>query len=319
MIPPAMRMRVRVKLSTDYMDTDDSQQLLGWFEGTVLDSYWSTSRIESQGKATFDGADTYKLFWHVRIDDVLQEYDKMVPPTMSVSMGVGEKWIQDPDNKNIVRHEDDPGDEAVEAGRAKPIRFKGGSMLGKFVGLCTGKYDSWYTQTPVDGLVDEPVVLDDGPGLEYDLAGVRGNFSQRGIVADPRDASIWTGMRFLFRGVGFVYRSTKGTPPFRATPFAFLGHDPDAHEDSPSSTEAASPAGPVVDSSDVALALPEGTEPELVERLTELVNTSDTHTSFMRAALKLPEVKGDAAIKAKVMDVDAGPWAVKTLKAEGQG
>lgn len=303
-------------MTTDYMDTDDSQQLLGWFEGTVLDSYWSTSRIESQGKATFDGADTYKLFWHVRVDDVLQEYDKMVPPTMSVSMGVGEKWIQDPDNKNIVRHEDDPGDEAVDAGRAKPILFKGSSMVGKFVGLCTGKYESYYTQSAIDPLVDDLVVLDDGPPVEYDLAGVRGNFSQRGIVADPRDASIWTGMKFLFRGVGFVYRMTRGTPGFRATPVAFLGFDPDAHEDGSSSTEKASPAGPVVSADDVAEALPEGTEPAVVNKVTDLVNNNDTHTSFMRAALKIPEVKGNADIKAKVMDADAGPWAVKTILAE---
>jgi hypothetical protein len=299
---------------TDYMDTDDSQQLLGWFEGTVLDSYWSTSRIESQGKATFDGADTYKLFWHVRVDDVLQEYDKMVPPSMSVSMGMGEGWLQDPDNKNIVRHEDDPGDEAVEAGRAKPIRFKGSSLLGKFAGLCTGKYESYYTQTAIDPLVDDLVVLDDGPELEYDLAGVRGNFTQRGVIADPRDASIWTGMRFLFRGVGFVYRQTRGTPGFRATPFVFLGYDPEASDSAPSSTESASSAGPVVEPSDVALALPEGTDEKLVGQLTDMVNSSKTHTAFMRLALKLPEVKGNEEVKAKVMDAEAGPFAVKEIK-----
>lgn len=300
----------------DMMDTDDSQQLLGWFAGTVLESIWSSSRVESEGKYSGDGADTTKLYWHTRIDDVFQEYDKMVPPTMTISMGIGEKWHWDPENKHLVRHEDDPGDEAIEAGRGKPILFKGSSLYGKFLGLCTGKYDSYYTQTPIDPLVDDLVVLDDGPPLEYDMTGVAANFRERGIEADSRDASLWVGQRFLFRGTGFVYRQTKGTPPFRATPFAWLGYDPNASDSAVSSPENASTGGVTVVPAQVALALPEGTSDDVVATVTQLVNSASSHTQFMRNALKLDEIKGDADIKAKVMDADAGPWAVKTLQGQ---
>lgn len=298
------------------MDTDDSQQLLGWFAGTVLDSIWSSSRVESEGKYSGDGADNTKLYWHVRVDDVYQEYDKMVPPTMTVSMGIGEKWHWDPEYRNLVRHEDDPGDEAVEAGKAKPILFKGSSLYGKFLGLCTGKYESYYTQTPIDPLVDDVRVLDDGPPIEYDLTGVSANFRERGITADSRDSSLWVGQRFLFRGTGFIYRQTKGTPSFRATPVAWLGYDPTASDSALSSTESASPAGPVVSPEEVALALPEGTPDGVIATVTQLVNSSTSHTEFMKKALKLDEVKGDADIKAKIMDAASGPWAVKTLQGQ---
>lgn len=296
------------RVTTDYFDTDDKQQLLGWFQGTVLDSFWSTDRVQSQGKSTYEGADITKLYWHVRVDDVLQEYDKMVPPTMTVSFGLGDKWFQDPDHPDYVRHEDDPGEEAIEKEGKKPILFKGSSLYGKFVGLCNGKYYSFHTQTPIDPLVGEPVVLDDGPEPEYDLAGVRGNFSQRGVTADPRTASIWIGMQFLFRGLGFPYRQTKGTPGFRATPVAFLGYDADASDSAPSGSEQ---AGEPIDPQVVAGTLPAHTEPALVDDLAKLVGSATSHTEFMKMALKMDNVKGDPEIKAAVMNSVDGPWSAK--------
>lgn len=312
-------------MAYDYMDIDESQGLLGWFEGTVLDSYWSTPRADSKGKATFDGADTTKLYWLVRVDTVHQDYERVVPESMSTNWGIGDKWHQDPENENQIRHEDDPGDEAVEAGTAKPILFKGSSMWGKFIGLCTGKYENYFTQTPIDPMVDYPVVLDEGPEVEYELYTVRLDFEKRGVQADPRDASIWKGMRFEFRGLGFPYRQTKGTPAFRATPVRFLGFD-EAVASSDPVGNAVPPASEPVDPQLLLATLPEAVVDrvagndeatvELVEGLAELVGSSDTHTVFMRQALKLPMVKGDADIKKAVMNKDSGPYSVKDKTAQ---
>lgn len=305
-------------MPVDYMNIDETQGLLGDFDGTVIDAYWATPRQDSQGKATFDGADTTKQYWLVRIDHVHQEFDKVIPETMSINWGIGDKWHKVPEAPHLVRHEDDPGDEAVESGKAKPIFFKAGSALAKFVGLCTGRYDSYYTGLPVDPLVEEPMVLDDGGPVEYGLYPVRANFADRGVVADSRDASIWIGMKFRFRGLGFSYRQTKGVPPFTVRPVYFLGYEEIAPDAGRNGVPSASGAGVVVSAADVASALPEGLVGEVDEvacdEVATLLSSASSHTEFMRGALRTEMSKSNADVKAWFMDED-GAWAVKANAA----
>lgn len=298
------------------MDVDDSQQLLGWFEGTVIDPLWSNSRAQSEGKYTGDGADTIKAYWHVSVDKVHQDYDKMAPPTTTVSFGIGEKWHVDPENPNVVRHEDDPGEAAIEAGDGKPILIKGSSVFGKVVGLSTGKYESYFTQTAVDPMVRDLVVLDDGPPVEYEMYGVADAMRARGITTDSRDISIWRGARFLFRGVGIPYRNTQGTPRFQVLPFAFLGFDEDVASGAESSSAGLAGRPVSIDPADVANLCAADTPAEAVEELAKLLSTSNTHTEFMRAALRI--VNGQKLgedVKAAVMNED-GLWALRTAPAE---
>jgi hypothetical protein len=308
-----------VSNTNDYWDPDDSQQLLGDFEGTVLQSFWSTMRIQSQGKIDGAGADNTQLYWLVSVDEVWQEYDKIIPESVSINFGIGEKWRSD-ESGRFVEHEDDPDPAKVASGDAKAMSFKGGSMYGKWLGLCGGRYDSYYTQTNVDPLVADLRVLDDGPELRYDLSGVRAIQSRR-KVGNPRDASIWVGLRFRFRGVGFVYKQTKGTPSFKVMPFSFLGfsedvaasYDPnsagtiDAGDNGASSvvTEAALVSETLV-----------GASGELVETLTTLVSNASSHPEFMKGALKIPEVKGNPDIKASVMNANTGPWSKRGVTLE---
>lgn len=291
----------------DYFDTDDRQTLLGWFNGTVLDSYWSTDRVETKGKANYDGSDETKLFWLVQIDEVLQEYDKVVAPSLSLNMGLGKGWYPNEDGTR-VEHEDAAPDEEVEAGNAKPIVFKGGSMYGKFLGLVNGKYESYYTGTPVDPMVEEPKVLDDGPEPMYQLWEARADLAKHGL-GDPRDASIWRGTRWEFRGLGFMYRQTK-VPGFKAVPVTYLGYTDPSQLNQEGAGEPVS-GGRDVDPQEVSLTLPAGTEPALVERLTKTLSASSSHTEFMKEALKLEEVKTNPEVKSAVMNAENGPWGLK--------
>lgn len=290
----------------DPFDPDESQQLLGHYRGTVLESFWSTDRVQSKGKANYDGADTTKLFWLTSIDEVLQYgYNKLVPEANTIKFGVGEKWIPNEDGTRI-EHEDAASDEEIAAGNAKPVPFGGGSLYGKFLGLVNNKYTSYFTDSPVDPMVDEPKVLDDGPEPEYQLYGARAKLQQLGRN-DPREAGIWVGFQWEFRGLGFWYRSTK-RPGFGVVPVTYVGFNEDTPSVAPGAPEQ---AGSVVDAADVAARLPGDTEPGLVEQLAKLVSVSASHTEFMKQALVITEVKGDDAIKAAVMDSENGPWATK--------
>lgn len=293
----------------DYFNPDDRQGLLGWYSGTVIESFWSTDRVQSKGKATWDGADDSKLFWLVRIDDVHQDYDQMVPPTMSAKMSIGKKWLPNEDG-TFVEHEDAASDEEVAAGTAKPLYIKGSSMYGKFLGLTNGNYESYYTQTPVDPMVDEPVVLDDGPEPDYDLTGVRQEMNRLGRK-DPRRADIWVGFQFEFRGLGFKYRQTKGTPGMNAVPVRFLGFDPEAHIDGSGAAGEAQSSNGSVDPASVSLSLPDDTEAGLVDDIVKLVEVSSSHTEFMKQALVLDGVKTNNGVKSAVMDAENGPWSKK--------
>jgi hypothetical protein len=302
-------------MPVDYFDTDDSQGLLGHFVGTVVDSFYSNDLAVSEGKAIYDGNDKTKLYWHVRVDDVLQEdYSGVVPETVTMSFGLGDKWWAN-EAGDQVRHEDDPGDDAVERGEAKPILFRTNSNFGKFLGLITGKNDAYR------GDFGEAVALDGGDSdVNYDFSNLP-SYMRRNKLTDTRESKIWQGLRFEFRGLGIKYRSTQGDPRMRALPVRYLGTDttdagvavsPD------SSAEASTPRSGPVTAETVSKLLPSDTPPDLVESITTLVSTSASHTEFMRNALMLDGVKGDEEInkvvKAAVMSEHEGPWAARGAK-----
>ena len=293
-----------------YWDDDDRQVLLGDFEGVVLDSFWSTPRIESKGQAQFDGADTIQLYWHVKPTEVYQEWDNLVPDHITVQFGIGEGWETDEDGV-MVSHTDDPSEEKLEKELAKPIQFKGSSLYGKFLGLCSGKYKTYYTQTNVDPMVGPVKVLDDGDKIDWDLGTVRSVLARK--KANPRDASIWKGVVFRFRGVGLPYRQDRDNPRFKVLPVAFIGEDQDAaaaYDGGSAGRGGTSSAGQPSSPRLVAETLP-GASAELVETITGLVDSSETFTLFRRNTLNLPEVKADSEIKAAVMNETGGPWSVK--------
>lgn len=294
---------------TDYLDPDESSGLLGHFAGTVVGSVWSTARAESNGKAKGPNADKLKEFWTVRVDEILQDdYDGADVPTMSISWGVGSGWDVVGDDEFNIRHEDDPGDEAVEAGKAKPVRIKGNSGLGKFLGLITGSRKTYATE------MGEPKVMDGGPeDVEYDLTGCA-DYLRANDLTDSRDCRIWLGTQFEFRGLGEVYRNMDGQPWMTAHPTRFLGVDKDVaggviegdYSPEPVSTPSA------VDAGDVAALLPSDTSPELVESVTALVNTSKTFNRFMKDALLLDGVDAGDAVGDAVMDETNGPWSARS-------
>lgn len=295
-----------------YWDDDTRQQRLADVEVTVLQSFWSTPRIESKGKAQFDGADKVQLYWNCRIDEVYQDYDKALPEQFGVQISPGEGWIAD-EHGVMVSHKDDPSEELLQAGKAKPIQFKGSSFMGKWLGLCSGKYSSWYTRTNVDPMTREPIVLDDGDEVEYDLGSVRSVLARR--KANPRDAGIWVGMKFRLRGLGFYYRNTEGTPGVKVMPTAFLGLDEAVVADyvpgsAGSDGSGAITTGLVAHPELVSETLP-GASAELVETITELVSKATSHPEFMRGALQVEEIRTTPDLKAAIMNASEGPWSKK--------
>jgi hypothetical protein len=299
-----------------YWDSDDRQQMLGDVEVTVMDSFWSTPRIESKGKAQFDGADKVQLYWHARVDEIFQEYDKVPPEVLNLQMSIGDGWLTD-EHGTLVENKDDPPEEKLKAGKAKPIQFKGSSFYGKFLGLCGGKYDSYYTQTVVDPMTAPPTVLDDGDKVEYDLAEVRALLARR--HANPRNASIWVGFRWRCRGLGFYYSRPPQLSGMKVCPVAFLGIDEavaSAHTPGQTSLSGAAPADQVVVHPELVSATLPGASAALVEDLTKLIGTSGSHVEFMRNALNIDEVKGDDGLKAAVMDAKEGPWAQRGKELE---
>lgn len=300
-----------------YWDSDDRQQLLGDVEITVLDSFWSTPRIESKGKAQFDGADRVQLYWHCQVDEIYQDYDKVIPPSLTIQMSIGDNWVTD-EHGVMVENKDDPSTEMLGKGSAKPIQFKGSSFYGKFLGLCSGKYndgDGYYTQTHVDPMTGPPELLDDGDDVEWNLGEVRAFMARK--HANPRNASTWVGTKWRTRGFGFRYSRPPVLSGMKVVPVAFLGVDDAvaaAHTPGQSSQDAAS--GPA-DTSGlavpelVATTLPSDVDTGLVDQLAGLVTTSGSHTEFMRNALNLDGVKSVPEVKAAVMSAAEGPWSVK--------
>lgn len=296
-------------MPTDYLDPDDSSGLLGHFTGTVVGSVWSTPRAESNGKAKGPNADKLKEFWTVRVDEILQDdYDGADVPQVTVNWGVGTGWDVVGDDDFNIRHEDDPGDEAVESEKAKPIRIKGNSGLGKFLGLITGSRPNYNTE------MGAPKVMDGGDeDVEYDLTGCA-EYLRANDLTDSRDSRIWLGTQFEFRGLGQKWRNMDGEPWMTPLPTRFLGVDKDVAGGVIDGDYSPEPAVTLsaVDAADVAPLLPSDTPPATVEAVTALVNTSKTFNRFMKDALLLDDVAAGTPVGDAVMDETNGPWSARS-------
>jgi hypothetical protein len=293
-------------MPVDYFETDDSAPFVTYFAGTVTESYGDTpaNQAVAAGRDVpdFDGADKTRIYWSVSVDDILQDWDNVPPESITKNWGIGKDWWAD-ETGLILRHKDDPGDEAVEAGKAKPILFKEDSAYGMLLALIRGARKDWETQG------NTPLVLDGGGKVEYDMRGLAAWFRQNGVY-DSRDASIWVGHKFLFRGLGLIYRNTKGKPGATAMPVKWLGYGDVS--DSPSSTAAAQGASSApLDPADVAGTLPPHTAPELVEQVASLASNATSFNDFRKQALMLPEVKEDEELRNVIMDQSNGPWSVR--------
>lgn len=282
--------------NSDSVDT--SSGLLGHFEGTVLDSFWSTPQAESQGKATGDYAIKPRLYWHVSVDDVLQENFKSdVPETLTLAFTIGDGW-QMLDEKNII-HDKDTDD--------KLVTFKGSSAYGGFVAICVGTADTYKGYQVLDG--DGDLEIDLSEVLSY-MQGLPDD------VADPRNPEIWKGFKFEFRGMARVFRAKAGETPQEPrpnpVPVKVLGTpDGDAVSggtDESSGTTLITGAGsdPVVDQLVGA-----GADPATAGQLAKLVRSARSHTSFVKNAVTLPGVKDNDTLMSLIEDQANGPWGSK--------
>jgi hypothetical protein len=261
----------------DYWDdpTDDSTGLLGHFIGRIDESFWSNLGAETQGKVSGEGADNTKLFWHLEVLDILQEDFGGTPPeTITVNYGIGGKWWVDPDNAHLVEHEDEAPD------NPKPLKFHGNSALGKLLSAVAFK----------DEPLGEYKVLDGAGDVDIVMKGVADYFRKNGF-RDARDARIWKGLIFEFRGLGFPYGKGKfgNMKPF---PTRFAGMDADGLDVTPKDEGV-----PMEDS--VWLGL---TSAATAKMLDKLVTSSSSHEDFVKNASMLPDVKGNDDLLAAIAD-----------------
>lgn len=265
---------------SDYWDepVDESSGLLTHFVGQIEDSFWSDLAAETKGQATGDWAQNTQLFWHINVLDVLQgDYERDVPPTITINIGVGKKWLRDPENDDLVEHEDDTDE--------KPLKFHVQSGLGKVLALVAGK--------DVEKVLGEFKVLDgDDERVDVDMSGVADYFRKMGF-RDARNAKIWEGLIFEFRGIGFPTRDNKN-PRAKAYPLRFLGDDPEVI------TAAQTPiaSAPEVENSPWL----EFTTPAIAKTLNKLAANAASHEDFVSNALLLKDVGNNEALKAAVED-----------------
>lgn len=299
-------------MGTDYFNTNDSDGDLGYFIGVVDSSIWSNADIESNGKADYDGSDRYQLYWGVSVLDILQDdFDDDVEST-TVVMGIGKDWYPE-SNPDDIRHKDDPGDEAVESGNAKPILFSGatrkGSVYGKFLKGTRGG-PLYETQ---EGTA---ITLDGGDEVEeFDLVKL-GRWFQRNGITDARKASIWKDHVFLFRGLGLIYNRDQ-RPRLKALPVKWLGTREEYEQGTGLATH--KPEGTSTPTSTVEVeqvighaAMKNYTfDPELAADITTVLNESSSHAVFMRNTLPMPEVKGDEKLTALITDAE-GLWSLRS-------
>lgn len=277
----------------NYFDTDDSQGLLGHFIGKVGPSFWSSTLAESKGEQSWQGADKTKLFWNVGVEDVLQDgYEGVVPPAVTVNMGIGNGWWAD-ETGLIVRHEDDPGDEAVEAGTAKPKLFKSSSLYGMFLDLVAGKAQAYRTE------MGAAVVLDGGPDVEYGLNKLAA-YMREHRFQDTRDATIWNDLLFEFRGLGLKYRNQEGDPRMKPYPVRFLGVG--------EVTESIKAPAASNTEDDAKVWVDFGASASTAATLVQLSRAATSHAEFARNALMLAEVKDDEKLSEAVADENNGRW-----------
>lgn len=283
-------------MPVDTLNPDESQDLLGHFIGQVERSFWSTPYAEAanDNKPNWDGADKVREYWHVRVLDVLQpDYDGNVPETMVLSWTVGNGWWGS-ENGERVRHNDDASDEEIENGSAKPHTFKVNTSLGRFLHLIQGGIKGWETE------MGPALVLDGSDRVEYDIyPGLRDYLYQNDLV-DSREASIWNGMVFEFRGLGLKYRGFEGEPRMRPMPVRFIGVEGISDLVNPRGDAEPNPA------TDHEMWLEMGATDPTAAILVKLATDASSHTEFQRNALLVPDVKASDELSQGVMD--EGNW-----------
>ncbi len=277
----------------NYLDTDDSSGLIGHFIGTVKTSWWSTPMAETNGKETADWAQQTRLYWDVAVDDVLQEFGSTVPESITLVYTCGGGWWADGSGRE-ARHEDGPSDEDVESGKAKPKLFRTDSTYGRLIALSVGKVGEWPNLD----------VMDDGDDVEVELVTL-GKFLSEHRTPDPRDAKIWEGCQFEFRGLGRGWTNKQGQvmeARMKAYPVKFLGAvDVAATADAP----APDPGTPGLDQAWINA----GADSGAVATLNALANAASSHTEFMKNAVLLPAVSGNEALLDVIGGQTNGPWS----------
>lgn len=275
----------------DMLDTDDSSGLLGHFIGTVNTSWWSSPMAETNGKETADWAQDTRLYWDVSVDDALQEeYGGTVPESITLTFTCGKGWFADEKGRE-VRHEDDPSDEEVEAGTAKAKMFRGDSLYGKFINLCIGKTEIWSQMDVMDG----------GPDLEVDLVDV-GKFLREHRTPDPRDAKVWEGIQFEFRGMGREWTNRAGEKVearMKALPVRMVDSKDITTNETPAAAEV-----PRLDSAWVDA----GADVSTVTTLNALANAASSHNEFLKNAALLPAVSSNEGLLKVLEATTDGPW-----------
>lgn len=280
----------------DRWNVNESDNRLGYFEGTVIEDYFSDSMTESGGKANFPNADQTCKFWKVSVDDILQDYDGKAQDEVSIKLGLGKGWEKTPDG-TAVRHDDDDPDNP-DADKDFDVR----SAYGQLIALCVGKRKEWKARRV------EP--LDGGGPVEYDFDGVR-DYMRANDLDDPREAGVWTGTRWLFRGLGFQYNRDDDELIFSVRPVAFLGAGDNVK---PSGSSGPGRVEIVeISADDVSSLLAQrdiGVTEELAGQIAKLVVTSSNFAAFGRNALALAG-PSDEGLKTAIMDQAAGPWSLR--------
>lgn len=300
----------------DYWDnpTDDSSGLLGHFVGKVLDSFWSNAAQESQGKATGDWAETTQLYWNVELLDIMQEdFGGQPPETLFVQFGIGKKYWPDTENENFVEHEDDTEDNI--------IKFKGQSGIGKILSMVAGKGKDALGQFKVE---------DGGGDVQVDFSGLKEYFQAEKVgMGEVRDARIWQGLVFEFRGLAFPTRDN-ANPRMKAIPVRFIGVD---SEDNPLTTEAiqekmsqgkggghgrrgGSGRQAAADKPPSQHWLDAGADKSTAKQLDKLAHTAKDYAGFATNAVLLKAVKDSEGLLAAVND-EANYTATVAVEAEG--
>jgi hypothetical protein len=280
-------------MPTNYMDTDDSAPLLGHFIGQTNLSFWSTPDEESKGKADYENSDQYKLYWNVNVLDILQDYSGEDVKSVNLSFGIGKDWMPLAADPNQIRHKDDPGDEAVEAGDAKPILFRTTSGLGTLLALISGKLKTWETDEPA-------VVMDEGGPLDVNMRQLGRHFNDNEIY-DSRDCTIWEGLIFEYRGIGLKYGQRK--PRMSPKPVRWLPEFSGATDLSKLSEARDTGAAP-----DTQTWVEAGADDATAATLEALAQRSKSHAAFAKNAALLPAVKDNETLMAAVMDETNGNW-----------
>ena len=278
-------------------DTDDSAVFLTDFVGTVVRSFWSSAEAQAleagRDAPDYKGADRTQLYWHVRVDDILDpEFDRDVESVI-IPISVGSGWWADEAGENVT-HEDDT--------EAKPRKFRGDSRLGQILSLIRGAKDEYK---------DVAHYSLDNTQPDYDMSPAMKWVRETGFK-DTRYARGWEGSTWRFAGVATDVGGDR-EPRLKSYPVAFLGAG-EVNGDNggsgsgvahtPSSTEP-------VDRAALSNTLPADTSADVVENLARVLDAASSHTEFLRNAVALPGVKGNDALTQAIMDEANGPWGLK--------